>query len=220
VRLRTRYKRLTFWNKFAFWGALASILAFVLAIVALWSGYTTTNLVNQLLRSQTPLSGMLEPANQPDPIHECGSIPPDALKLFIGDHVYWFTKGVQLRALIIGGKPIVTISRNAEGLEIAAKIFSPDGRIVAEIIRNLFHVNPNNYFHIERPSPSELVVYDQHAFPALWVQFLNKSSVRLRGRFLVPGFAPVIITADTVKVGKTSLNKVCFKNVAKALAID
>ncbi|MFH1891103.1 MAG: hypothetical protein ABIK83_00295 [Candidatus Zixiibacteriota bacterium] len=40
MRLRDRYKRLTLWNKLAAWGALASILAILIAvIIPLWHTY-------------------------------------------------------------------------------------------------------------------------------------------------------------------------------------
>lgn len=44
MRLQERYRRLTIWNKIAFWGSVASIIALILAIAPLFRGtYQMTN---------------------------------------------------------------------------------------------------------------------------------------------------------------------------------
>ena len=48
--------------------------------------------------------------------------------------------------LRMNGRDLLTLYRNKDGLEVSASVFSADGRVIAQIERNRFFVNPNNYF--------------------------------------------------------------------------
>jgi hypothetical protein len=98
------------------------------------------------------------------------------------------------------------VSKTGDGLAVSAKVFSQDSRIVAEVVDNEFHINPNNFFRRERPDKHTLIVYDQQGREALNIRFLNPSSVRVSGIFFHPNRAtPLVISQDRVTLSGGSV---------------
>jgi len=79
-----------------------------------------------------------------------------------------------------------------------------DGKIVAELKENQFHINPSNYYRIEKPNEHALVVYDAQGNEALNVYFLNPAAIKLTGRFYFPKRQPIIITEDWLMLGNSN----------------
>ena len=104
----------------------------------------------------------------------------------------------------------MVIDKSKAGIAIFAKLFSEDGRIVAEMKDNQFHVNPNNYFRIERPSSYCLIVYDQKGQQALNVEFLNPFTIKLLGKFYFPSRSPIIIEEEWMSYGGMRMSNSTF----------
>ena len=144
---------------------------------------------------ETELHGLLVPANDLAPPTRCPPGPPDALNVFFGSSVSWATM-FPLRVVNIGGENLLVVNKTADGLAVSAKIFSEDTRIVAEIIDNEFHINPNNYFRRDRPDKHTLIVFDQRGRQVFNIRFLNPSTIKVSGIFYYPSSRPVIIADD------------------------
>ncbi len=115
---------------------------------------------------------------------------------------------------------MLTINKNVEGIAVSANIFGPDGRIVAQMIENKFHINPNNYYRTEQDEHT-LVVYDQYARKVLDVRFLNPSSVRVLGIFHCPGQSPITIEESVVKIGnRPYMSMGCLGEATVGLDVD
>lgn len=153
--------------------------------------------------------GLLVPANDPDPPNPCRDIPPQAMRIFLGNSTCWTTE-TRHTVLQIANQPIISLRRVERDLAVSSKIFSADGRIVAELIDNRFHINPNNYFRMERPDKHSLLVYDQQARLVLSVRFLNPLAVELLGIFNYPNRPPVIIEEDQATIRGITLSRNCF----------
>ena len=139
-----------------------------------------------ITQSPTKTTGTLHPSNDPLPdTPPTVRIPQDALRMYLGDACAYTTQA-SIVILRIAGKDLLAMKRSKAGLLINAKIFSQDGRIIADIEDNEFSVNPNNYFKIKRPDTSSLVVYDQNDNEALNVRYGSKSMLRVLGRFYSP----------------------------------
>ncbi len=123
----------------------------------------------QVQESET--HGLLVPANDPDPPNPCRDIPAQAMRIFLGNSACWTTE-TRHTVLQVANQPIISLRRAERGLAVSSKVFSADGRIVAELIDNRFHINPNNYFRTERPDRHSLLVYDQQARLVLSVRYL------------------------------------------------
>jgi hypothetical protein len=132
-------------------------------------------------------AGLLSPGTQPNPSFPLITTAPDeAIRIYLGGGcAAWTTKDF-LVVLRIAAEDIITVKRWRGTVAISAKIRSLDHRIIAEIVDNEFFLNPNNYFRKERPSKSELVVYDQTGAEALRMHYLNPKAIKLKAKFGTP----------------------------------
>jgi hypothetical protein len=168
--------------------------------------------LNSKILVEPQFSGMLLPGDEPSPplprMPPQISIPDDALRLHLGGMTA-VTASDSCRVLMIDGQSIVSIRRRNSGILVSAKVFSADGRIVAEIDDNEFHLNPNNFFRRERPNKSELTVFDQQGTEVLRVKFLNPHTFRIFGRF--PTRQGTLIAAEGVtQIGRNRFSNAFF----------
>lgn len=136
-------------------------------------------------------------------------IPEGAIAIFLGNSLA-YTTSFPHTVIEVGGVPVLVIDKSKEGIAIFAKLFSEDGRIVAELKDNQFYVNPNNYFRIERPNDHALIVYDQRGQQALNVEFLNPFAIKLLGKFYFPHRQPIIIEEEWMSYGGIRMSNNIF----------
>lgn len=153
-------------------------------------------------------SGLLMPGTKPFPEGPT-QIPAGAIAIFLGNSLA-YTTSFPHTVIEVGGIPALVIDKSKAGIAIFAKLFSEDGRIVAEMKDNQFHVNPNNYFRIERPSSYCLIVYDQKGQQALNVEFLNPFTIKLLGKFYFPSRSPIIIEEEWMSYGGMRMSNSTF----------
>ena len=123
-----------------------------------WSGFfvflfialTVTLFLQDRLLSEPKTSGVLVPGNESTPSNPCNNIPSNAIILLFGNSAAYTTKFPHT-VIQVGKQNLLTIDKQDEKITISAKFFSKDGRIVAELERNKFYINPNNYFRKDRP---------------------------------------------------------------------
>lgn len=139
--------------------------------------------LNDRVLVEPETGGLLVPARMPNPPVPASCrhpIPENALRVYLGDSLGYFT-GPRITVVSVAGKPLLSIEKKDKGMSINAQIYSLDRRIAAEIIDNRFQINPNNYFRRERPSKHALVVYDQEGAEVLNVDYLNQNAVHITG---------------------------------------
>lgn len=195
-------------------GVIWSVFATVVFALAAVTFFLTETEVSAL----KSLSGELIPANEAEPANPCRAVPPNALRIFLGNSASW-TESDEHTILSIGEEDILTMRRTTKGLSVSSRVFSADGRIVAQLSNNVFHVNPNNYFRIERPDHHSLSVYDQKGQNVLNVRFINPSAISVLGIFRVPGHMPVVISPNAIHIGGNTLSHACFGNNARDIAV-
>ncbi len=167
------------------------------------------------------LEGLLIPANEPDPPNPCWhmTIPNEALKMFLGNTNLVWTTGTQAVVLRFGKQEVLSIRRTDKGAAVSAKVFSEDGKVVAQIVDNQFYINPNNFFR-KAGDKHSLVVYDLEAQEVLRVRYLNTLSFKVTGVFYSVGMQRVLISEDVMMVGKSTLQHVCGGNVGTFIAVE
>jgi len=153
-------------------------------------------------------SGVLSPGTRQLPKGRV-QLPEGAMAIFLGNSIA-YTTSFPHTVIEVGGDPVLVIDKTEAGIVIFAKMFSEDGRIVAELKQNHFHVNPNNYFRIERPNDHSLIVYDQRGQQALNVEFLNRFAIKLLGRFYFPPRPPIIIEEEWMSYGGMRMSNNTF----------
>ena len=115
--------------------------------------------VQERLLYEPETSGRLRPARDADPPvpPDCHKNSPDSFAVFYGGAVAYTAQG-DITIIEVASQPLLSVNRTPEGLSISARIYSQDGRIVAEIVDNKFTINQNNYFKRECPDKSTLIV--------------------------------------------------------------
>ena len=163
---------------------------------------TVIKQINEKLEKRIkPLSGVLIPDNKPNPDEvNKHSIPTDAITLLFGNSLS-YTNFFPHTVIAVGNDPLLVINKQQDILTISAKFFSEDGKIVAELKENQFHINPSNYFRLEKPDNHSLVIIDQRGNESLNIQFINSKVIKLTGRFYLPNHPPIIITDEYQLLG-------------------
>ena len=78
--------------------------------------------------------------------------------------------------------------------------FNDVGGAVARLERNTFEAI-HSASHVERPSASNLTVYDDRNTKVLDVQFLNPQAIKITGILRYPGVDPIIISEKYLGTG-------------------
>jgi hypothetical protein len=163
------------------------------------------------------ISGLLTPDNAPTPSHSCLSgIPEDAIKIFAGQNLIYQTV-FPISVLKMAGEDLLSIKKGKKGFLISAKIFSYDGKIVAQLEDNKFYINPHNYFRLERPNKYILAVHNQRAEKVLDIYFINSNTIRISGIFIMPNRQPIIVAEDVLKISGYSYAGLCFGEVGESM---
>jgi len=173
-----------------------------------------------ITRELLQLSGILTPDKKPTPPSPyTGDIPKNAVALYLGNSVF-YTDKFPHTVIEVGKEQAIVINKKEDKITISAKLFSRDGKIVAELRENKFYINPNNYFRIERPNEHTLIVYDQESNQILNVEYLNPYVIKFLGRLYFPNHMPIIITEDCVYIGTNKLQSICVINCGVDIHIE
>lgn len=157
--------------------------------------------------------GYLKPANEPDPPYPYAirmtdyRIPPDAMKIFIGNNLC-STENIQKLAVIrLDGQDMLTLNKDSEGLTIsAAQIFREDGVKIVNIVDNQWASNPNIYFKPLIPDPHQVELINNNNKTILKVRFINENTIKVEGVFYYPGHKPIIISDAGINYGKQRMS--------------
>ena len=82
----------------------------------------------------------------------------------------------------LGRNVAFSLEKNKLGLLISARIRSVDGKIVAEIIRNKWLINQNNYFR-KNFDDHALEIIGQDGLVYLQIEYLDETTFRIGGAF-------------------------------------
>ena len=151
-------------------GVLATILVWIAVIGA----------IKVVGPQEAEFSGLLSPANEPTPPNQCGKIPDNAILLLLGNSASYTSRSSQT-VIQLKGDNVLSVEKDNGNIAVNATVFSRDGRIVADIRRNEFSINPNNFFRKERPDTHTLIVYDQENRKVLDVSYLNSRTIKFSG---------------------------------------
>lgn len=143
------------------------------------------------------LVGLLKPRSDPTPENVCGEIGPADMLAIVGSNAATWSGDGPYRIITMLGEPRLTVGRDEGGFYVDALVRSRDGRVISEIKRNAFVVNPNNYFTIEfSREDSELSVRDQFGKEAINVSMINWKTVRIHGYFYSADFLLLISDSE------------------------
>lgn len=143
----------------------------------------------QIDKELTSLSGILIPAEEPDPPSGC-AVEKGGIAVYAPGKVSFVVESFPIVLVSVHHTPVITIDRDAsERIMASVLVKSVDGRVIVKIDKNNYLVNGNNYLSLKRPDRSTLLVEDQYGNTALSLKYLNKHSLSIDGRFSSDGVA-------------------------------
>ena len=128
-------------------------------------------------RRLSTFSGKLVPANDPF-VPACGGASGDEAILLFGSAAAKFGHWPTTILKVNGRKRIVMDKDSAGTISLTAEVFSSDGKILTDVLKNAFNVNKNNIFKMERPDDSTLSIVDQNNETALYVRYKNNKEIQ------------------------------------------
>lgn len=194
-------------------GAKRMVAFSIFAILSLMFAYLAKEQWEKMRKVESEFSGVLLPENKksPDFPERRRLVPKNALSLFLGNSVSYVSQFPHT-VVKVGDESVLVVNKKNNGITISAKFCSRDNKIVAELKENKFYINQNNYFRIERPNKSALIVFDQEGNQVLNVDYLNKTAIKLLGIIFLKNRRPIIIAEDTQDLGAGKFSNCSFYN--------
>jgi hypothetical protein len=175
---------------------LASLLAAVLGGVVWYSTRPPQTIPKPIPFADEEVQGELKPANDPTPPNGCDAfpfpIPPDTIKILIGDNAAAMSGLGKTTALEIGSCEAASIERTSDGVFFNANLVDSDGNHVVRILRNKVEaLNGETYKARQSRDQGSLTVTNKNGDVLFYARYLNKETVRIRGFFGCGGRPPI-----------------------------
>jgi hypothetical protein len=118
-----------------------------------------------------------DPSNPP-----CGKTPPNAMAFFFGS-VEATSTNSSVTILKLDGEDVLSFEKTFDGIYINATIRDRQGNQVASLTKNVFRALSENGYYSLNPDSSTLVVIDPKDQKALYVRYMNPTSVKIQAIF-------------------------------------
>jgi len=152
-------------------------------------------------------SAPLIAATLPSPVSSNCPIPKGAVALYLGNTVSVVTEFPHV-VFRVHGENVLALDRDASGLLISFTAFDDGGNILSRLNRNVF-IAISAASYLERPSPSNLIVFDDRDTKVLDVQFLNPQAIKITGILRYPAAEPVVIGEKYLGIEGSILTPAC-----------
>lgn len=152
--------------------------------------------IGPISRPDVEVIGTLQPGSQPDPPNDCPKEQElgTAWRITFGTSTIQFNDPAEVPLIAVGDCRLVFIKPENGGLSVTANLFDAAGNLIASIKNNEFHALSGSRASVERDHDlSKLIVKDGAGAEILFVQYVNKRTVHVRGIFACPGHTPVHI---------------------------
>jgi hypothetical protein len=187
-RARKPHKRKETKTRYYSWqyGVISGICLLFICLVYYGHRIETT-------RRLSTFTGQLYPAN--DPFESaCGNAQgeQDGI-ILVGTAAYQFSHWPAVLLAVNGKNRIVLDRASNDAVTFTAEIFSTDGKILIDVLKNAFNVNKNNIFRMYRPDDSTIRVFDQNNEEAFYIRYINSKELRFRAKLYYPDYGQVDI---------------------------
>ena len=203
------------------WTVRTIIVCCVVYYALVWVVY---QIVGPTLPEETDREVYLMPGNKPSPFSAraagAGSNqhPDGAIAFFVGSNEFWSTHEGRYDVITIDGMPLVTMEKSDGGLLFSVDVFNSEKKIVAKIRNNKPVLIPKNYSYKNRSTDrSTLTLHDDYDKEILYVEYLNKSAVLLKGVFTGPGGTTIAVDDNQISTSLGSTMEYCSMDAPKGL---
>jgi hypothetical protein len=174
-------------------------------------------------KTDTPVYGLLKPANYPTPTNACSRWPVNGNTIVIfGDSAIVTRKDAADRILSIRGCMALTIRDTADGALLSASVNDGSGISPVHIEDNQITAeNGETYSATQSADESILTVINNHTKQILLrAEYLNTTTIRVIGMFGCPGGPIVPVTYNGVIAGGVSSRECFSDNLLAAIVIQ
>lgn len=163
-----------------------------------------------------PDVGWLQPGNEPTPPNNCsmGQISGNSLVAFLGGTAVIGQNHSYFVALRLGDCGL-TLESGPNGLSVSVPIFDRSGASLGTLVRNKYEISKGKGVVVERSGDlTTLVVHDAQGEELLYVRYLNRNTVRIRGTIScpTPRLQTIEITDESLKGGGDTFFGGCMGN--------
>jgi hypothetical protein len=166
-------------------GAMMAIIVAVMGCYGLWRA------------TQPPEpSGALLPAGEPSPTTICREKPPaDTLAMYFGTSRVIGRGPGPYAPFVVDGCPVLKLLRKGGGLMVRATGYDWSNDVAFMVSDNVYTPMEPLQLRVLRPDRSTFVLLDRFDQEVVYVRYLNRGAVRIRGRFLC-GEGPQAVIRD------------------------
>jgi hypothetical protein len=154
-------------------------------------------------------TGALLPAGEPSPATTCAARPGDLVMAFGSDRVIAAGNG-PFTPFVSATCNGPQLTRTPRGLMVSAFGYDWYNDIAYGIRDNRIGDLWAPGMHARRPDPHTIVLLDRFEHEILYVRYLNRDAVRIRGRFLCGEEPQSVISDDRILVGGVRISGVMF----------
>jgi hypothetical protein len=156
--------------------------------------------------------------SNPQNIPVASRVPKNAIAFFLGSNEFWTTGDFHNNILTLDNQPVISMRKTELGLLFSVEMFDPERKLVAKISSNKSILVPNNYSYKLRPDQSILSLYNDHDEEILYIQYLNRHDVVIRGLFTGQYGTSIRITDDWIIGTKgQAIGGSCLENMPEGL---
>jgi hypothetical protein len=193
---------------------LSGILLLTMLIGVIAGMYVETAAGWILCLSNQNIGGALRPSALAAPPNPClRGRPPtesDPAFIFFGSNAAPVPKNKPLDIVGVDHGPMLVSGAIASDgtLSLNAEVYDQQGILLAEVENG----QPDFVGNVcaSRPDLSTLVVQDFHKNELLYVHYLNRNTIMIRGSFFYPGTIPVHVAASAMRVGPVHETDSCM----------
>lgn len=138
--------------------------------------------------------GYLIPGNEPG-LELPGGVPENTITLLLGDNLAVLTARSDGNYIFSReGEPFLSMAVGENGMLITTTVLDSTNSDIVKIIDNEFKASNERAFNPKQPDEYSLVVRDSEGIEVLNIRFLNPDTMRITGRFHIPGYSdPLLI---------------------------
>jgi hypothetical protein len=171
-----------------------------------------------------PVVGWLQPANEPTPPNGCDRepAPPNSLLVLFGDNgALSLAPTTKFTAFRLEECPLVAIQTGPNGALINATIYSIGGVELGRVTNNKFMITSDRQLTIEKSGDlSMLVVHDDFGAELIYIHYINRTTIRVRGIFTCPTPTLRTVSITDTSVGTAGFQQSCFAGPSTAFQIN
>jgi hypothetical protein len=136
--------------------------------------------------------------------------PPNPMNILFGNSGFAFGNVTDMPVLSIASCKVFWVTRDQDGLEINARLYDQEGKLIATINNNDYTAFQGDRSSVDREHDlSQITVSDRELGEILHVEYPNQNTVKLRGVFGCPGHALVRVQ-DNRPIPNVSMNGACI----------